>query len=564
MHEWPVAMSVMQVLGWSLVHFLWQAVLIGALYALVRQHLARGEARYLLGMLALVVLAVCPLLTAWQLLIRLPAIMSVVPVVQTSSGIGSLAAGLPSQHSQTWQLSINALLPWLVLAWSCGVVILTLRVWRHWRRLKALVRTAQALPIWQERMRELAQRFGLRRGARVLSSACVATPALVGWMRPVILLPMAVSCGFPVAQIELILAHELAHLRRFDHLANLFQVILETLLFYHPVVHWISRDVRNERELCCDALALRVTGGSRREFASALVDLEEFRDRHAGLTLAANGGVLLERVGQIAGTPAATGPSVRFTGVAAGLLIALLMVMLLWRQAEQQHQLAESAANLRGALISQLLPASIRMPAQAIANLVPQRLVIAPLSIQLPASAESRDLPVAQQYLRKRAIAFSAPRIADLAPRRLALIHSIAPVPAAPAQGMPNVPKAIRIEQPVYPHSALEQGIEGKVVVEFGLNSDGSVRAPVVVDAQPTSVFDHAAMHALLGSIFAVPADASESKRYRQTFNFTLHAGSGIVGREIQAKAGCYAVTGTNICRSRTLEQAAFESGSLH
>ncbi len=112
--------------------------------------------------------------------------------------------------------------------------------------------------------------------------------------------------------------------------------------------------------------------------------------------------------------------------------------------------------------------------------------------------------------------------------------------------------------------AAMEQGIEGKVVVEFGLDAEGSVSEPTVVDAQPASIFDHAATHALLGWQFASPAPGTTGRRYRQTFTFSLHPGSDAKGaREIQAKAGCYTVTGSNICRVRGPGEA-FAGGVLH
>src|SRR6185436_16440590 len=98
-----------------------------------------------------------------------------------------------------------------------------------------------------------------------------------GWLRPGILLPAAVALGFPAAQIELILAHELGHVRRWDYVVNLVQVVIETVLFYHPVVHWISRELRHEREICCDEMVLRVTRGHPHVYARTLASLEELR-----------------------------------------------------------------------------------------------------------------------------------------------------------------------------------------------------------------------------------------------------------------------------------------------
>ncbi|MGN6313093.1 MAG: M56 family metallopeptidase [Rhodanobacteraceae bacterium] len=565
MNAWSAAMDVVQVLGWALVHFVWQAALIGALYALLRRCLPRGEARYLLGMLALLALALCPVLTAWHMAGAMFAsgetdVGAVAAVFGTAMGQGSANA------AASWQAALSAALPWLVLAWSCGVGLLSLRMWRHWRRLRALVRASEAVPVWQERLRALAQRFGLRRGIRVLASARVATPTLVGWIRPVILLPLAVSSGFPLEQVELILAHELAHMRRLDHFANLFQVVLETLLFYHPVVHWISRDVRNERELCCDALALRVTGGSRREFATALVELEEFRGQHAGLALAASGGVLLERIGEITRperqSAVAHQPG-RFVGAVSVLLLAGLLSSLLWRQAELQRDSSAAADMQQQLLASQLLPASVRMPMQTIANLVPRHFTTAWSSLPVqssPSTSVALAAPV-RGAPDKLAVAAIGLRIADLNPSRLALAPAAVPQHAVSAPEVSQVLAPTRIEQPIYPLGALEQGIEGKVVIEFSLNPDGTVRDPAVVAAQPAGVFDNAATRALLGWKFAQPA-VDSSRRYRQTFTFTLHPRSDSAGREIEARAGCHVVTGSHICRPRSPEEA-FGNGPL-
>ncbi len=156
---------------------------------------------------------------------------------------------------------------------------------------------------------------------RLLGSGASITPAVIGWLRPVVLLPLAVASGFPPAEIELILAHELAHIRRLDPLCNLLQVALETLQFYHPAVHWISRDVRREREVCCDALAVAVSGAARRDYLAALLRLEQAQT--PALALAANGGVLLDRARLIAGRtepPSATSATTR---IALPLLILL-------------------------------------------------------------------------------------------------------------------------------------------------------------------------------------------------------------------------------------------------
>src|SRR5690348_17714583 len=285
--------------GWCLLHFVWQAAIIGAVYALARGALPRGNPRYLAAMLALVAMAVCPVATGVHEFSLATAPVELTDMAVTpASGVAaaSVATVIPA-----WQLLLGRALPWLVLAWALGAAALGVRVYRQWHGLRRMLAAAEQLPQWQSRARQFAQPLGLRRTVPVLASVRVATPTLIGWIKPVVVLPLAVLAQMPPAQIDLVLAHELAHLKRFDHIANLFQVVLETLFFYHPVVHWISREARNERELCCDTLALRVTDGERRDFVAALASLEEFRAGHADLALAASGGVLAERAWFIAG-----------------------------------------------------------------------------------------------------------------------------------------------------------------------------------------------------------------------------------------------------------------------
>jgi bla regulator protein blaR1 len=320
--------------------------------------------------------------------------------------------------------------------------------------------------------------------------------------------------------------------------------------------------------LCCDALALRITGGSRRVFATALVELEEFREQHAGLTLAASGGVLLERFWQITGPQrdVEKRPPGRFVGALSALLLVMLMAFVVWRQTELRRQVSNSADEVQHLLTSQLLPVSIRMPAQVFANLIPRHLAASPVRFETRAHVTpTHDDEVAAPPPRRVALVSPGLHIADLKPDHLSLSVPRAPAPAAavPSQA-PVLLTATRIQQPVYPLSALEQGIEGKVVVEFSVNADGSVRAPIVVAAQPGSIFDSAAVRALLGWQFAASAQADPARRYRQTFTFTLHPRSAAgAGREIEAKAGCHVVTGSHICRSRDSDDALV-GGLLH
>src|SRR6185312_2408588 len=136
-------------------------------------------------------------------------------------------------------------------------------------------------------------RLQVSRPVLLLESCLAEVPVAVGHLRPLILMPVGLLMGLPVAQVEAILLHELAHILRYDYVVNLMQVFVEGLLFYHPAVWWISGVMRAERENCCDDLVVAVTGGAL-EYATALAALETRRIPRE--LLAATGGSLMNRI----------------------------------------------------------------------------------------------------------------------------------------------------------------------------------------------------------------------------------------------------------------------------
>ncbi len=288
-----------QALGWTLLHFIWQGLLIGAAFAAARALIPRAHctARYGAGLAALTALTCWPIATF--LAMRPWSIGSADAAISLAES-GISAAAIADVAGSQFSNVIEATMPWLVLLWAGGVLAMGGRVVWQWRALMRLTQSwVESSVELDAALHSLRKRFASLERVRVLVSERVDTPMLVGWLRPVVLLPAAVVLGFPRQQIELIVAHELCHLRRYDHLVNFAQVLVETFFFYHPVVHWISREVRNERELCCDKLVLGSEVGAPRDYAHALAALEDLRQASGALALAANGGELLERVRRI-------------------------------------------------------------------------------------------------------------------------------------------------------------------------------------------------------------------------------------------------------------------------
>ncbi|MGH8415593.1 MAG: M56 family metallopeptidase, partial [Gammaproteobacteria bacterium] len=237
--------ALLSTLGWTLVHFLWQGAATGLLYALLRYWLRNKSplARYNLAMLMLMTLALLPIVTFIHL--YHPAAgthdagtwssLTVVTAENANSGASTLVPWLESL-----QLWLKPWLSWAVLLWFMGVLVMTLRIGHGWQRASYLRRTANfpPLPQWDNIVKELSMRLGIRRVVRLAVSVHILVPSVIGWLKPVILLPPSIITGLTPLQIELILAHELAHVRRYDYLWNLVQLVVETLLFYHPVVRW--------------------------------------------------------------------------------------------------------------------------------------------------------------------------------------------------------------------------------------------------------------------------------------------------------------------------------------
>jgi len=191
------------------------------------------------------------------------------------------------------------MLPWFVYFWTAGVCILTARSLGGWIAVRRFARhnAKPAETIWQQRLSRLARRLEISRAVRLCESAISDVPAVIGWLRPVVLVPASALTGLTPQQLEVLLAHELAHVRRYDYLVNVIQCVIETLLFYHPAVWWVSRRIREEREHCCDDLVVGVCGDPHL-YATALVGMERMRATTPRLALAAtgSGGSLLKRI----------------------------------------------------------------------------------------------------------------------------------------------------------------------------------------------------------------------------------------------------------------------------
>jgi uncharacterized protein (TIGR03435 family) len=327
-------------LGWTLVHFLWQGLAIAALYAAARKLIAgrvSPNTRYLLACAALAAMMAAPLITplvTWGLLRPLDPNPDAAYRIRNTSPATSTTAVATSTFSlpASVRATVSAVQPaqflaWVVIVWIFGAAVFWVRLAGGWvvaaRMRSTLVRPAP--PEWQQALGKLGAQIGVSTPVRLLVSALVQVPTVVGWLRPVVLVPVGALGGLPPEHLEALLLHELAHIRRHDYLVNILQSVAEALLFYHPAVWWVSGHIRAERELCCDDVAVSVSGDAL-TYARALAQLESYRPAHLGArftaTVAANGGSLTDRIARLLGQ---SRPAVR-TGLGPGVLAVAILL----------------------------------------------------------------------------------------------------------------------------------------------------------------------------------------------------------------------------------------------
>jgi GWxTD domain-containing protein len=322
-----VQLPVAQAIGWALVHFLWEGLALAAVLAAVLYLLRPSSARARYGA-ACATLFAMPLAFAVTLFAMWPHAAGNVPLLPRPPAAHFAVVPLAPPAPPPSDFTAARMLPWIACCWFLGVAFFYLRGLAAWfaaRRLRHRG-TCAPPPVWEQRVSALCARMRISRPARLLESCFIDAPVLVGYLRPVILMPLGCLANLPAGQIECILIHELSHIRRHDYLVNLLQGVVEGLLFYHPAVWWTSRTVREERENCCDDAVVALTGDAR-VYAATLATLEHRRAIGLETAIAATGGNLMKRIRRLLTQPQSAQRSAT-PAFAAGLLLITCMAAL--------------------------------------------------------------------------------------------------------------------------------------------------------------------------------------------------------------------------------------------
>ena len=330
-----ITSPLINALGWTLLHSLWQVCLIAVIFSLVRLFVRRPTSTYRWALASLL------LAVSWSSYTFIdlyePARTTASPIspmstVATLTTPPLLPLDTPSPTVSVWSagseitLWVEPYIEFVVIGWLLGIALLSVRLvgglW-YLTRLKRLC--TSTLPAWETTTAALADRLGLRRPVMLLGSSLAKVPMVVGHWRPAILLPMTLITSLPPEQIEAIIAHELVHVRRYDYWVNILQTAIETLFFYHPAVWWLSSVVRAERENCCDDIAVALCGDAT-VYVQALSEAETLRQLPPFLApaFAQRRGSLLARIERLVyPSPSFTYPVAKLSVVATTLLIAV-------------------------------------------------------------------------------------------------------------------------------------------------------------------------------------------------------------------------------------------------
>jgi D-alanyl-D-alanine endopeptidase (penicillin-binding protein 7) len=278
-------------IGATLLDSVWQCALIGleSACAMIGLRKARPQTRYAVACFHLLLCLLWPVVELAARLNGGTAGASGTPV------LGQIFSGTGAAEGAGWQGFLQAHIIWLVAGWAAcaGALGLRLALGLVWIRRSA--RTQRTDPHWNAQLARMAAQSGIARTVRLRVVDTLASPVTAGWWHPVVLVPASLVSGMPPQLLEALLAHELAHVRRCDYLLNLAQSLIETILFYHPVVWWLSHRIRAERELIADDIAARQLGDPRR-LALALSELERLQFSTRQLAQAASGGDLMTRI----------------------------------------------------------------------------------------------------------------------------------------------------------------------------------------------------------------------------------------------------------------------------
>jgi GWxTD domain-containing protein len=335
--EYLIATPLAGAVGWTVLHSLWEGAIVSAVLGAVLLIFRSPRLRYAAACMAMLAMLGAFAVTFLRMT---PDGPRAAPTLQISASPAWKVVTVIIRPGSL-EPDLSAIAPWLAPFWIAGVLLFYLRYMAGFISTRKLRRSGVccAPDRWQKQLARLSAQLRLSRPILLLESCLADAPVVFGHLRPLILLPVGLLAGLPEEQIEAILLHELAHIRRHDYLVNVLQRLIEGLLFYHPAVWWISRVICAERENCCDDVVVSIAGNPH-QYASALAALEQNRRSGCEPAVAATGGSLMKRIRRLLYPTKPNGAWAPFTA-AAILIITAAAALGAWRSNPQSSPAAQ-------------------------------------------------------------------------------------------------------------------------------------------------------------------------------------------------------------------------------
>lgn len=340
-------------LGWTLLHTLWQGALLLIALRLIQwvAPTLKSSVKYLLNCSALALLLVISFGTFLYLYDETGHLSIQSLTSQHFYYTFNFSAATASSYWNEFVQQINFQIPWIITAWLIGVLIFSMRFTIGLLYIRFLKSDAIAVnAFWNSQLILLSHRIGIKKWIALVESVHIDKPIVVGYLKPMILLPIGLLSGLPYDQIEAILLHELSHIKRYDYLINLIQSIIEIVLFFNPFVWIISKMIREEREHCCDDAVL-CSGSTRITYAMALAQLEVRRSQHTpdlALALNKNKYHVLKRIKRIMETSVKNNEG-KSRPLAIITIVITALICASWlgieRNSEMDHDLVQKSGN---------------------------------------------------------------------------------------------------------------------------------------------------------------------------------------------------------------------------
>ncbi len=555
-------------LGWTLIHFLWQGLLIFMSYWVITRLILKNKInqQYWVGMFFILMCLIVPIR---EFVVQLHLVEHNTDIIQfIGNSISAEYSNGIINPLGLMVLLIQKFIPYLVVLWLCSVLLISGHLFQSWFALLRLSKQSSAkLPEnLLIKLQEVSKKLKLKIDPLITISEKITIPATFGFFKPVILLPLSLIYKLPQEQMEAILIHEICHIKRADFLHNILQLLVETLFFYHPLTKWLSKDIRKIREQCCDEMVLKLKTDPI-VYANALTNIASIYNKNnnndtSHLQIAASDGELFDRIKFLMLDKRANSP---LTNIALGITFSFIALIVFNNITTDsniagtsvQSSITESIVRSKNTRPQYLTPNIYQLINQQnkkqfsvneIESVKTDSVQVNTINVTKPttilthrATGESKEIE-AQPIASNASILEQKPS-EIISPDENNFENIIQPLSVV--ENKVNFPKIIRKTNPIYTRFARSRGVEGTVILSFNIDKKGRVKKINVDKSSPLKLLDGSAKTALRKWRFD-PNSINVSNinnRYQQIFSFNLNESdqcvTGMIGTRLSTGHVC-------------------------